>query len=131
MKKTIFAVLAGAALFTTGCVSTVTETHSPATTWSTDHIDARYQRTPEQVYQAAMTVIQRNGVVITELIPHATTNVVRSLEGKVNQRNVWVRVEAVDSKITQLSVQARSSWGVSDVAVASDLVTQIALELAK
>jgi hypothetical protein len=131
MKKLIFAALAGITLVTAGCVSTVTETSSPAMTWSTDKISARYQRSVDQVYQAAVTVIQNNGQVLTEYIPHDTTNTVRALSGKVNQKNVWVRVEAVDPKITELTIQARSSWGVSDVALASELVTEVALQLAR
>jgi hypothetical protein len=131
MKKLFFAALAGITLVTAGCVSTVTETSSPALTWSTDKISARYQRSVDQVYQAAVTVIQNNGQVVTEYIPHDTTNTVRALSGKVNQKNVWVRVEGVDPKITELTIQARSSWGVSDVALASELVTEVALQLAR
>jgi hypothetical protein len=131
MKKLFFAALAGIVIVTAGCISTVTDTSSPAMTWSTDKISARYQRSVDQVYQSAVTVIQNNGVVLTEYIPHDTTNIVRALSGKVNQKNVWVRVEAVDSKITELTIQARSSWGVSDVALASELVTEVALQLAR
>jgi hypothetical protein len=131
MKKLIFAALAGIILVTAGCVSTVTDTSSPALTWSTDKISARYQRSVDQVYQAAVTVVQNNGVVLTEYIPHDTTNTVRALSGKVNQKNVWVRVETVDPKITELTIQARSSWGISDVALASELVTEVALQLAR
>ena len=131
MKKLFFAALAGIVIVTAGCISTVTDTSTPAMTWSTDKISARYQRSVDQVYQSAVTVIQNNGVVLTEYIPHDTTNTVRALSGKVNQKNVWVRVEAVDSKITELTIQARSSWGVSDVALASELVTEVALQLAR
>jgi hypothetical protein len=131
MKKLFFAALAGFVVVTAGCVSTVTDTSSPALTWSTDKISARYQRSVDQVYQAAVTVVQNNGVVLTEYIPHDTTNTVRALSGKVNQKNVWVRVEAVDPKITELTIQARSSWGISDVALASELVTEVALQLAR
>ncbi len=131
MKKLIFSALAGIIVVTAGCVSTVTETSSPALTWSTDKISARYQRSLDQVYQAAVSVVQNNGQVLTEYIPHDTTNTVRALSGKVNQKNVWVRVEAVDPKITELTIQARSSWGVSDVALASELVTEVALQLAR
>jgi hypothetical protein len=131
MKKIFFGVLAAIALVTAGCVSTVTDTHSPALTWSTDKITARYERSLDQVYSAAVTVVNNNGVVLTEYIPHDTTNSVRALTGKVNEKNVWVRVEMVDPKITQLTVQARSKWGVSDVALASELVTEIALKLAQ
>jgi hypothetical protein len=131
MKKLIFAALVGIVIVNAGCVSTVSNTSSPALTWSTDKITARYQRSIDQVYQAAVTVIQNNGVMITEYIPHDTTNSVRSLQGKVNSKNVWVRVEAVDPKITELTIQARSSWGVSDVALSSELVTEVALQLAR
>jgi len=131
MKMKFFAALAGAALVATGCVSTVSDTHAPAVTWSTDQISQRYQRSLDQVYTAAVAVIQNNGVVLTEYIPHDTTNSVRSLSGKVNQRNVWVRVEAIDPRITQVTVQARSTWGVSDVALASELVTEVALQLSR
>jgi hypothetical protein len=100
-------------------------------TWSTDKINARYERSLDQVYAAAVTVIKNNGVVLTEYIPHDSTNSVRALSAKVNERNVWVRVEAVEPNLTQLTVQARSSWGVSDVALASELVTEVALQLSR
>ena len=133
MKKLIFAALAGVALIAAGCTSTVTDTHSPAMTWSTDKISARYQRSLDQVYQAATKVIKDNGTLLTEYIPHDSTNSVRAFSAKVNQKNVWVRVEAVDTvkPITALTIQARSSWGVSDVALASELVTEVALQLAR
>jgi hypothetical protein len=133
MKKIFFAALAVIVIVTAGCVSTVTDTSSPALTWSTDKINQRYERSVDQVYQAAVTVIQNNGVVLTEYIPHDTTNSVRALSGKVSQKNVWVRVEAVDPNkpVTELTIQARSSWGISDVALASELVTEVALQLSR
>ena len=131
MKLKIFAALAGAALVATGCVKTVSDTHTFATTWSKDDLGNRYQRTLDQVYQASVAVIQNNGVLITEYIPHDNTNAVRSLEGKVNQRTVWIRVEAVDPRTTQVDVQARSSWGVSDIDLAHELSTEISLQLAR
>lgn len=131
MKKIIFAVLAGATLAVTGCVKTVSDSHTLATTWSRDTVQGRYQRSVEQVYQASVTVIQNNGVLVSEYIPHDTTNSVRALEGKVNQRTVWVRVEAVDPRTTQVDVQARSSWGVSDVDLVHEIEKEIALQLAR
>jgi hypothetical protein len=133
MKKIIFAALAGIILVNAGCVSTVSDTSSPAMTWSTDKITARYQRSVDQVYSAAVAVIKNNGELLTEYIPHDSTNTVRALYGKVNQKNVWVRVEAVDpnTPITQLTIQSRSSMGVSDVSLASELVTEVALQLAR
>ena len=131
MKKTIFAVLAGAALIATGCVKTVSDTHSFATTWSRDSVAGRYNRSVEQVYAASVAVIQANGVLIKEFIPHDTTNSVRALEGKVNQRNVWIRVEGIDNKTTQVDVQARGSFGGSDLDLTHELEKEIALQLAR
>jgi hypothetical protein len=131
MKMKIFAALAGAVIVTTGCVSTVSDTHSPALTWSKDKVEGRYERSVDQVYQASVAVIQNNGVLLTEFIPHDNTNTVRSLQGKVNEKNVWIRVESVDPKVTEVTVQARSSWGVSDVDLAHEMEKEIALQLAR
>jgi Protein of unknown function (DUF3568) len=131
MKKIFFAALASVAIVTAGCVSTVSDTHSPALTWSKDKVQGRYQRSVDQVYQASVAVIQNNGVLLTEYIPHDNTNTVRSLQGKVNEKNVWIRVEGVDPQITEVTVQARSSWGVSDVDLAHELEKEIALQLAR
>jgi Protein of unknown function (DUF3568) len=131
MKKIFLAALVAAVIVTAGCVSTVNDSHSPAMTWSTDKITARYERSLDQVYQAAVTVVKNNGVVLTEYIPHDTTNSVRALSAKVNEKNVWVRVEAIEPNLTQLTIQARSSWGVSDVSLASELVTEVALQLSR
>ena len=132
MKKIFFAALVGAVIITAGCVSTVSGTHSPALTWSKDQVQGRYERSLDQVYQASVQVIQNNGVMITEYIPHDTTNSVRSLQGKVNEKNVWIRVESVDpvKPITEVTVQARSSWGVSDVDLSHEMEKEIALKLA-
>ena len=131
MKMKFFAILAGAALVATGCVKTVSDSHSVAMTWSTDQISARYQRSIEQVYQAAVTVIQNNGVVISEYIPHDTTNIVRALTGKVNQRNVWIRVMSDPQPgITDVTVQARTKVA-GDADLAHELEKEIALQLAR
>jgi len=131
MKKIFFAALVGTVIVTAGCVSTVSGTHSPALTWSKDQVEGRYERSLDQVYQASVQVIQNNGVLLTEYIPHDSTNSIRSLEGKVNEKNVWIRVEAVDPKITEVTVQTRSSWGVSDVDLSHELEKEIALQLAR
>ena len=131
MKLKFFAVVAGIAFVTAGCVSTVSDTRTPALTWSRDNLNQRYERTIDQSYQASVAVIQNNGVLLTEYIPHDYTNSVRSLQGKVNEKNVWIRVEAIDPKTTEVTVQVRSTWGVSDVSLASELLTQIALQLSR
>jgi hypothetical protein len=130
MKLQIFAALAAATVIATGCRHTVTDSHSVATTWSQDTITARYNRTLDQVYAAAVYVVSQNGVVTREFITPGT-NIVRSLSAKVAQKNVWIRVLPVDARTTQVEVQSRSSWGASDVTLSSELDKQIALQLAR
>ncbi len=129
MKTKILLAFLGAAIITTGCIKTVSGTRVAAMPSGKDQIEGRYQRSVDQVYQAAVQVVQNDGVLLTEFIPHDTTNTVRALQGKVNQRNVWIRVAAVDPQITQVTVQARSTWG-SDVDLAHQLEKEIALKLA-
>ena len=118
MKKLIFAVLATATLAATGCVKTVSDTHSFATTWGKDSVAGRYQRPPEKVY-AASPAEQSEQVEF-----------VRSILGKVNDRKIWVRVEAVDAKTSQVDVQARTKWGTRDLDLVHQLEKEIALKLA-
>lgn len=131
MKTKILTVLAcvGVALLVAGCVRTVSGTRALALSPGQDRFTNRYQRTPEQVYQAAVTVMNNNGVLLTEYIPHDTTNSVRSLFGKVNQQKVWISVEPVDPNITQVTVEARTRAGLRDLDLAHELGTEIALQL--
>jgi len=79
---------------------TVSDTHTAAVSFGKDNVEQHFQRSLDQAYQAAVTVVNHNGAVVTEYIPHDTTNVVRSLKGEVDQCAVWVRVEALDPQIT-------------------------------
>jgi len=129
MKTKIFLAFLGAAILATGCVGTVSGTKTPALVYNRDQVQGRYQRSVDQVYQAAVQVVQTDGVLVKEFIPHDTTNVVRSLQAKVNQRNVWIRVAAESPQISQVTVQARSGTS-GDVELAHQLEKEIALRLA-
>ena len=128
MKTKIFAVLAGIAMVGAGCVGTVSGTKTAALVPNRDQVQGRYQRSIDQVYQAAVQVVQTDGVLVKEFIPHDTTNTVRSLQAKVNQRNVWIRVAAESPQITAVTVQARTKVG-GDVDLAHELEKEIALKL--
>ena len=130
MKTKFFAALVGITIVTAGCVKTVSDTHTATVSFGKDSVEGRYERAMDQVYQAAVQVIQHNGVVITEFIPHDTTNTVRSLQGKVDQCNVWVRVEAVDPRITSVVVEART-WNNRNLDLAHELEKEIALQLVR
>jgi hypothetical protein len=53
------------------------------------------------------------------------------IEGKVNQRTVWVRVEQSSPKITDVAVQTRTKSGGSDIELSAEIDKQIALKLVR
>jgi hypothetical protein len=131
MKMKILAAFAGIGMviLASGCISTVSGTKTPAMSFGEDRFAGRYQRTPDQVYQASVAVLTHNGVLLTEYIPHDTTNSVRSMYGKVDQRNVWISVEPVDARVTQVTVEARTRVGFRDLDLVHELEKEIALQL--
>jgi hypothetical protein len=129
MKMKILAGLAGLIIVATGCVSTVAGTKTPAMFPNRDRVEGRYQRSLDQVYQAAVQVMQTDGVLLTEYIPHDNTNSVRSLYGKVNEEKVWMRVESVDPQVTSIIVQSRTGYGGADISLAHELEKEVALQL--
>lgn len=129
MKTTIFAILLGAVLAGAGCVSTVDEHKTAGVPFVRDRVGGQYERTVDQVAQAAKQVITSNGVLVNESTLYNRTNAVKTVEGKVNQRSVWVRIEGVDPKVTAVTVQTRTSGGGTDIDLAHEIEKQIALKL--
>lgn len=124
-------MLAAVAVCVAGCVSTVDEQKTAGLKLSTDKVENRYDRPLPIVYQAAARAVKASGLLSRESTLLGTTNEVKTLEGTVNDVPVWVRVEAIEPQITAVTVQARTTWGGSQVAIASQLATRIALEIAK
>jgi Protein of unknown function (DUF3568) len=129
MKTKLLAVFAGVIIVATGCVSTVNERHTAGVPFIRDRVEGRYERPAEQVYEAAKQVIAFNGALTRESTLLSSTNSVHVLEGKVNQRTVWIRVEPVDAKVSSVIVQARTKAGGSDLGLVHELDKQIALRL--
>jgi hypothetical protein len=134
MKKLILAVLAGVALVGAGCVHTVNDSHTGALWFGNDKFQGRYERSVDEVYQAAYKVVtgpNQNGVVVAEYIPHESTNSVKSFEARVENRKVWVRVESVSlsPEVSGVTVQARTLHGTRDELLAHELEKEIALAL--
>lgn len=133
MKTNFLAVLFGlavAAVVTAGCVSTVGESTTGGVPLVTDRAIAKYPRSVDEVFNAAKQVVSQRGTVSKESNLLGQTNTVRVIEGKVNQRSVWVRVESLDQGVTGLTVQVRTSGGGTDQALAYQLDKEIALKLA-
>jgi|SRR6478609_1706339 len=132
MKKGFCTLIAGVLLVTlTGCVNTVTEQKTAGVKLSSDQLENRYEVPLNQAFDAAKSALTKFGAVSRESTLLQSSNQVRALEGTANGRNVWVRLEALEPRLTSVIVQARSTWAGSDVQTAHDLATRIALELSK
>lgn len=131
MKKGFFAVIIIAAICVTGCVSTVTDDKTAGVKLSSDQLENKYPVTLPQAFDAAKRALASYGKVSRESTLLENTNQVRALEGEANGRPVWIRIEALEPKVTSVKVQARSTWSGSDIQTAHDLATRIALELSK
>ena len=130
MKMKSFGWVLAATLAVTGCVSTVSNQKTAGVPLVNDQISGRYERPVGQVYEAAKQVLAFNGVIDQETSITAT-NSVRALEGTVNKRKVWIRVEQVDAKTTAVTVQARTKMGGTDIELVHELDKEIALKLAQ
>jgi hypothetical protein len=131
MRTKIFLTVAGAAVVVAlaGCIDTVGGGKTPGMPFIRDSMAGRYERPLEQAYQAAKDVIEFNGKLVSETTLHGQTNLVKTVEGKVNQRSIWVRVEGVAPNVTQVTVQARTPGGGSDIDLVHEIEKQIALKL--
>ena len=131
LNPLLLTLAAGLLLGTAGCVSTLDDSHTPAVWFGRDQFDEHFPRSVDQVYTAASIVVSRDGALLSEYIPHDTTNEVRCLKARVNNCNVWIRVESRSSspEVTALIVQARTSDSTSDPVLANQLDTEIAIEL--
>jgi len=130
MKTKMVLALLGALVFVTGCVSTVNDRHAFALVPGKDQFESRYERTPDVVYAAALEVIKFNGTITRESVVNPGPTQLKTIEAKINGRDVWVRVEQVDSKITSVTVQVRTKGGGTDLDLTQQLATQIGIKLA-
>jgi hypothetical protein len=129
MKISFFAILLGALLAGSGCVSTVDEHSTAGVPFVKDKVGGQYERTVDQIAAAARQVITSNGVLVNETTLYKHTNPVKTVEGKINQRSVWVRIESIDPKVSAVTVQTRTAGGGSDLDLAHEVEKQIALKL--
>jgi hypothetical protein len=132
MKNNILlAFCAAVVLVAAGCISTVNGSRTMGVPFTKDKKESRYERPLDEVFNAAKYVVSNMGLLTKESVLSGGSNVVKVVEAKINQRNVWVRVEPVDLKVTDVTVQARTAGGGSDVNLAAEIDKQIALKLVK
>ena len=132
MKTIIWMVLAASLWMVCGCVDTVNDRKTAGFPWVEDSVESRYpDRTQEDVLEASKAVLAKMGVLNAESTLYGQTNQVKALEGKVNQRSVWIRIEALNPKLTSAVVQTRTAGGGSDMDLAHEIDKQIALKLVR
>lgn len=121
----------GALLLVTGCVHTVSERTAFGMPGIKDSVEGRYERSPDEILRATKEVISTLGVLNTESAIYNETNQVRTVEGKVNQRSVFVRIQRVDPKWTMVAVETRTRAGGTDLDLAHEIEKEIALRLVR
>jgi hypothetical protein len=113
----------------TGCVETLDGHTEPGVPFFKDKVEGRYERSLAQVLDASRAVIKFNGQLISD-------NVVNnSLEGRIDQMWVFVKVDEIDGgaggkSLTRVTVQARNKFGGTNVDLAHEIEKQIAIQLA-
>ena len=131
MKTMMILGLFGAlALAAAGCVDKVSGGTRGGMPWIKDQVENRYERSVDQAFEAAKDVVKANGVLNSESILHSETNQVKTVVGKVNQRDVYVRIEGLNPQVTSVVVQVRTSGGGSDVDLAHQVASDITAKLA-
>jgi hypothetical protein len=127
MKTKLFVlfVLAGLAGLVAGCVNTVDGRSETGVPFVKDKLESRYERSVPQILEAARYVLKQNGTLV------ADNSVNNSIEGRVNQTSVWIKVDQIDASkpISQITVQTRTKSRVADLDLANDIDKQVALYL--
>src|SRR5688572_30185866 len=94
-KKWIFtAVVLVGSFILSGCVPTVDGRRQLGVPLVKDSLEARYERSPMEIWGAAKEVLRYNGQLYGEDVLKST------LEAAVNTRTVWVKVEPLDDRVT-------------------------------
>jgi hypothetical protein len=106
-----------------GCYSTVEGKKKAGVAMSTDHVEGRYERKPAEVFSAAKYVLGYMGTLTSE------NTIVNTLQARVDNNTVYVKVDEVEPGISRVMVQARKSSMAGNIALASEVDKQIALQL--
>ncbi len=107
-----------------GCVDTVDGRHRAGMPFQQDRTEGRYPRPVAEVWAAAKAVVKYHGQINSEDVQR------QSLEGNVDDRHIWISVDAIDDKLSRVIVQARTKGGFADMQLASYLEKEIAVRLA-
>ncbi len=123
MNKLLMVVLTLMAALATGCYTTESGSKKFGMPFADDTIESRYQRSVAQVFTASKEVLAFNGTLTGE------NTIDNTLQAKVDNKTVWVRVDEIETGVARSFVQVRGSAGGADINLAAELDKQIALKL--
>lgn len=129
MKKIMSLGLLAALLGVVGCVNTVTKNDQGMKPSYQDRLAAHYQKSIDPVFEAAKRAVNSFGNITAEGAVLTATNPVRVVEGTINERAIYIRLEQVQPRQTEAVVQVRTKWGGTDLNTAKEVVDRIAVEL--
>lgn len=129
MKNLIHLLLVAMAVGLAGCVSKVTETNPGFKPAYQDRLENRYAKGIDQVYDAAQKAVESYGNVTRSGNVLSATNQVRTVEGQINGRSVYIRLEEIAPNTTTAVIQVRTKAGGTDLPVAKDVIRQIGVYL--
>jgi hypothetical protein len=124
IKLFLLAAICSSTVFMAGCVNTIDGRQTAGIPLTKDKSSRRYERPTLEVWAAAKDVLKFNGTLYSEDHMRST------LEATVDTRTVWIRVEAVDQRVTKVEVQVRKKGGTGDLDLAGEIQTEIAIRLA-
>jgi hypothetical protein len=84
-----------------------------------DTIVSRYEVPYNQVYEAAKAVLKDTGTLVSD------DQVSKVLRARIDTNTVWVKLDDNEPQMTTMSVEARTSGGVPNVDLASELDKRI------
>ena len=102
------------AMVMTGCVSTLDGRKEAGNPMVKDKLVRVYERPVMQCWAATKDVLTVNGTVFSEDVMQST------ISARVDTRTVRVKVEAIDPKMTRVTVQTRTKMGNSDLDLGGD-----------
>lgn len=124
MSKTLSLLAVIFLAVATGCQSTPDGRKRAGVPFVKDTIESRYQRPVGQIFAASRQVLELNGTLTGENTINST------LEAKVDNRSVVVKVDEVEPGVSRVLVEARRKGGAADIDMAAEIDKQIALKLA-
>jgi hypothetical protein len=131
MKTKLLAALFAGLLATAGCVDTVTGRKTAGVPFIKDRFESLYKVPPEVIFAAAKQVVREDGVLTSEGVNYSPAGEAKVVQGRVNERTVWVRITPVDPQITSVAVEIRTNGGGSDLDLAEQIDKEIAVKLAQ